>query len=249
MSDHTVFNEDCLEVLKRLEPESIDCVVCDPPYKVISRGTNGTMGGILIQDNFKDGRGGFDNNTLEIDDYLPLLYRVMKDQTHGYLMSNELNLVPFHLALENNGFQVHCVLIWAKNNCIANQFYMNSHEYILFFRKGAAKPINNCGTRSVLNFTNPKNKVHPSEKPIDLLEVLIKNSTKEGETVLDFAMGSGTTGMACMRSNRKFVGVEIDKKYFELASERIIEFAIHYGRMSDTFTEEKEASLEDMLGL
>ena len=250
MSDHSLFNADCLDILQKLEPESIDCVLCDPPYNTTPYGCSGTMGGIILQKNFQDGRGGFDNNSLTLDEYLPQIFRVMKERAHGYLMTNDLNLVEFHLKLREHGFSVYRTLIWQKNTAISNQYYMSNHEYIIFFRKGGAKSINNCGTKSVLTFNNPKPKQHPTQKPVDLLEVLIRNSTKEGETVLDFAMGSGTTGMACMRANRKFVGIEIDKKYFDIASEQIIEFAIHYGRMSDSFVEEKEeASLEDMLGL
>ena len=62
---------------------------------------------------------------------------------------------------------------------------------------------------------------HPTQKPIDLLEYLIKTYTKEGELVLDFTMGSGSTGVACMNTNRKFIGIELDEKYFNIANERI----------------------------
>jgi site-specific DNA-methyltransferase (adenine-specific) len=145
----------------------------------------------------------------------------MKPNAHGYLMCNNKNLVSFHVAIESAGFKVFKTLIWAKNNAVTNQYYMDSHEYIIFFRKGKAKKINNCGTKSVLYFDNPRNKVHPSEKPVDLLKVLIENSTSIGDTVLDFAMGSGSTGVACCDSGREFIGIEIDKKFFKIAEDRI----------------------------
>ena len=87
--------------------------------------------------------------------------------------------------------------------------------------------INNIGERypsSVKNFSNGNNKnVHPTQKPIPLMEYLIKTYTNEGDTVLDFTMGSGTTGVACMKTNRKFIGIELDENYFNIASKRINE--------------------------
>ena len=70
---------------------------------------------------------------------------------------------------------------------------------------------------------NRKDKLHPTEKPVALLEYLIKTYTNEGETVLDNTMGSGTTGVACVNTNRNFIGMELDDKYFEIAKARINE--------------------------
>ena len=78
--------------------------------------------------------------------------------------------------------------------------------------------------KTVLKFgsvPNSNGKLHPTQKPVDLMEYLIKTYTNEGETVLDFAMGSGTTGVACMNLGRKFIGIEIEEKYFNIACERI----------------------------
>ena len=66
-----------------------------------------------------------------------------------------------------------------------------------------------------------KGSVHPTQKPVDLLEYLIKTYTNENELVLDFTMGSGSTGVACLNTNRKFIGIELDEKYFEIAKNRI----------------------------
>ncbi len=87
------------------------------------------------------------------------------------------------------------------------------------------KPINNSGTRypsSVQKFSNGNNKnFHPTQKPVDLLEYLIRTYTHEDETVLDFTMGSGSTGVACVNTNRNFIGIELDENYFNIACERI----------------------------
>ena len=77
--------------------------------------------------------------------------------------------------------------------------------------------------KAILEVSNAsqKGKVHPTQKPVALMEYLIKTYTNEGETVLDFTMGSGTTGVACMKTNRKFIGIELDEEYFNIAKERI----------------------------
>ena len=73
----------------------------------------------------------------------------------------------------------------------------------------------------VIRFQHDKNKLHPTQKPVALLEYLIKTYTNEGETVLDNCMGSGSTGIACWNTNRNFIGIELDEKYFKIATERI----------------------------
>ena len=79
--------------------------------------------------------------------------------------------------------------------------------------------------KNILTFSNAsqKEKVHPTQKPVALLEYLIKTYTNEGEIVLDNCMGSGSTGVACVNTNRKFIGIELDEKYFDIAKERIEE--------------------------
>ena len=75
--------------------------------------------------------------------------------------------------------------------------------------------------KQTLIIKSDKNKLHPTQKPVALMEYLIKTYTNEGETVLDFTMGSGSTGVACMNTSRKFIGIEMDKDYFEIAAKRI----------------------------
>ena len=74
---------------------------------------------------------------------------------------------------------------------------------------------------NMLEFKTDKSHLHPTQKPIELLEYLVKTYTKEGDTVLDFTMGSGTTGVACKNLNRNFIGIELDEKYFNIAKDRI----------------------------
>ena len=74
---------------------------------------------------------------------------------------------------------------------------------------------------NLIDFIRDKKTLHPTQKPVELMEYLIKTYTNENETVLDFTMGSGTTGIACKNLNRKFIGIEMDDKYFEIAKNRI----------------------------
>lgn len=104
---------------------------------------------------------------------------------------------------------------------------MSQFEYILFFRKGKGVKINNCGTSDILSIPNKKTKdengknLHDTEKPIELMQILIENSSKENEIVLDPFMGIGSTPLACVSANRRYIGVELDKKYFDIAVDRM----------------------------
>lgn len=77
--------------------------------------------------------------------------------------------------------------------------------------------------KGIIEFPRPSKAVHPTQKPVELLEYLVQTYTKEGETVLDFTMGSGSTGVACVNTNRNFIGIELDDKYFKIAEQRITE--------------------------
>jgi site-specific DNA-methyltransferase (adenine-specific) len=102
---------------------------------------------------------------------------------------------------------------------------MKNCEYILFLRKGKAKWINDIGgSKTVHKFDNIiGHKLHPTEKPIDLLKLYISNSSNEGDIVLDPFAGSGSTLLASKELNRKYIGYEIDKQYYDIAVERLEE--------------------------
>ena len=125
------------------------------------------------------------------------------------------------------GFHFIKNLIWDKGNKIMGAFYMSQYEYIMFFRKGHGYPIRNCGTSDILRIPNIKQSsddgtnFHDTEKPVDLMKCLVENSTDSGDIVMDPFMGIGSTGVACKQTGRDFIGVEIDKKYFGVAKNRI----------------------------
>ena len=100
-------------------------------------------------------------------------------------------------------------------------FTMASGKFKIQTDESVSYPKNILTVSKFSNECNSRNRVHPTQKPVELLEYLIKTYTNENETVLDFTMGSGSTGVACVNTNRKFIGIELDDKYFEVAKERI----------------------------
>ena len=216
-------NADAIQELKTLPDESVDLVVTDPPYRTISGGTHSKWkSGYPVSILSKNDGKIFDNNDVNHLEWLQECYRVLKPNTHIYIMTNVLNLFELQSIAEKVGFKLHNLLVWEKNTCNANRWYMKNCEYTLFMRKGEAKTINNPSSKTVHQFNNPVgNKNHPTEKPIDLMKFYIENSSNKNDIVLDPFMGSGSTGVACKELNRNFIGIELDEKYFNIARERI----------------------------
>ena len=229
MNKIKLINGNCLDTLKNIPNESIDLIVTDPPYPTTSRGNAGNSGGMLQKDINKKGKV-FTYNNINCKEYAPEFYRLLKDGSHCYVMTNHINLIDMLNTFTDVGFHFIKSLIWNKGNKIMGQYYMSQYEYILFFRKGKGKKINNCGTSDILSIPNKKTKdkdgknIHDTEKPIELMEVLVNNSSQENELVLDPFMGVGSTGIACIKNNRNFIGIEIDENYFTIAKSRLGEF-------------------------
>lgn len=211
-----------IQLMNIMESESVDLLVTDPPYKIItggnSNGKNSTRPKGMLS-----GNRSIMRTVPKFDEWLPECYRVLKEGSHAYIMVNNSNLVKMMNSIENSGFKIHNLLVWEKNNCTPSQFYMKNCEYIVFCRKGKAKYINNIGaSKTVHSFKNIiGNKQHPTEKPIELMKFYIENSSNIGDIVFDPFMGSGSTGVASIMSERKFKGFELEEDYFDIAYERI----------------------------
>lgn len=227
---------DCIDVMDKLisDDVKVDLVVIDPPYKITARGNGGNSGGMFQKKEVNNGKI-FKNNDIEIEDWLPKIWDLLKENSHCYIMTNNKNITNYlkvinEMHFNNNKKQkFHFIknLIWVKDNKIMGQTYMSQFEYIIMLRKGSHKRINNCGTSDVLQIKNKKLKdkkgktIHDTEKPVELMKILIENSSNEGDLVLDFAMGIGGTGVACKELNRNFIGIELDDTYYNFAKERI----------------------------
>lgn len=142
-------------------------------------------------------------------------------------MCNQINLQPYLNELTRVGFKVTRVLVWDKGNKINNQFYMGQVEFIIFCRKGKAKRVNNCGISELIAIPNKKTKrkdgtnYHDTEKPVALMQLLVSQSTVEGDVVLDPFVGIGATAVACVKTARRFIGYELDKTYYMVAVGRV----------------------------
>lgn len=202
----------------RYTPVVADVCITDAPYRLTSGGNNGAM---------KDGifdKSVYNNNgnlfaTLEYSEWLPIVLQWLPENTELYVTANDKNLLNCLLAAKNHDLLLHNIITWDRGNNTPNRWYMKSIEFISYFYRGRARPINNMGSTAHISNIKAKkgNRLHPSEKPVELMEYLIRNSTNEGDIVYDPFMGSGSTAIAAIKSNRKFVGVEIDAKYFEIA--------------------------------
>lgn len=218
---YKLYNDDCMEIIKNIPDNSIDLVVTDPPYKVISGGKphkKGQPSGMLSKNDGKI----FEYNDIKPDVWIPEIYRILKEGTHCYIMTNTINLENYLKICRESGFKLHNVLSWHKNNCTPSRWYMKNGEFTLFLRKGKAKTINNVGSKMIHEFDNIIGiKTHPTEKPVELMNFYITNSSGLNDIVFDPFMGTGSTGIAAIKSNRKFIGIEIDKEYYDVANKRI----------------------------
>jgi len=223
-----LINGDAIEVMKKIKDKSIDLIVTDPPYPTTKRGIskNTTTGGLVRSELGKQGKI-FKHNDIKPQEYIPEFYRILKDGSHCYIMTNHVNLYEMLTVGKECGFHFIKSLIWNKGNKIMGQAYMSQFEYILFFRKGKFKKINHCGTADILDVPNKKTKdengknIHDTEKPVELMKILIENSTQENEIVLDPFVGVGAVALACKELNRKYIGVELDENYYNIACNRI----------------------------
>lgn len=164
----------------------------------------------------------FTHNDIAFSEWLPDVYRVLKKGTHCYIMVNARNLKDLQTEAEKVGFVFQNLLVWDKKNATPNKYYMQGLEFILMLSKRPARNINDMGSKNILTVPNIiGNKHHPTEKPIALMEQLIRNSTNEGDIVLDPFAGGGSTLIAAKRLNRRYIGFEIDKQYYDIAYNRL----------------------------
>lgn len=206
-----LYRADCLEVLPQLEPGSVDCVVTDPPYFVPAQ---------HYQTRKQFRRNFSDLGILEhfVRDLFALLDDVICNDGVVYMFCDGQSYPLFYW----HAYQV-CKsvrpLVWNKVICINGYSWRHQHELILFGERPDAKPIR-TGDGDVLTCRAVPidDRKHGAEKPVELLERVVE---KCGPLILDPFMGSGTTGVACIRTGRKFIGIEIDEGYFNIAVRRI----------------------------
>ena len=226
MGNYKLYQGDCLKVMKNIEDGSIDLVVTDPPYEISTSGAG--MYKQADKQYVKELNGMKDGFSEEV---LEELCRVMK-KINIYFFCNQKQIIPL---LDYFVKKKKCnwnILSWHKTNPIpaCGNKYLTDTEFILFFREKGVKVYGSFGTKRTwyatpLNQSDKKKYGHPTVKPQAILENLVVNSSQEGEAVLDCFMGSGSTGVACLNTNRDFIGIELDERYFNIAQNRIEESA------------------------
>lgn len=226
---------DCLEIMKNIPDGSVDMIICDLPY-----GTTACKWDSIIpfEELWKgycriikdDGAiilfGSEPFTSILICSQISLFrYDLIWDKQKGcdFLNANRKplksheNILVFYKKSPTYNKQYWYSTPYKKINGNKKQssVYHDSHDVDTESTDGKRNPL------SILSFPRDGNRVHPTQKPVALLEYLIKTYTNEGETVLDNCMGSGSTGVACVNTNRRFIGIELDDKYFEIAKQRI----------------------------
>ena len=204
---------DCLEIMKDIPDGSVDLVITDPPY------------GIDFQSHHRKEMHPkiWNDKVLDwLEKYVDECFRILKDNTAVYFFCSWHNVDIFKQSIEKK-FKIKNILIWEKNNTSMGDLkasYAPKYEMIIFAHKGR-KLLNGFRYADIIKANRTGNKLHPTEKPVDLLELFIKNSSDENAVVFDGFMGSGSTGVACVNTNRNFIGIELDENYFNIAKERI----------------------------
>lgn len=222
-----LINGDCYEKLKEIPDGSVDLVIIDPPYLIENTKAGGKSNlakSIQLMNNELEQNKltkGIDYNLLE--QFVRLLKKI-----NIYIWCNSKQIPEYFKFFIDKYKCSFDILIWNKTNAtpLFHNKYLTDKEYCLYFRKGGiCQPKNYESAKTVyylpINVKDKRKYNHPTIKPLEIIKNLVINSSLEGDTVLDCFMGSGTTGVACKELNRNFIGIEIDKTYFDIAQERI----------------------------
>ena len=231
---------ECLEVMKTIESGSVDAIITDPPYGTTACKWDSVIDFELMWEQL--------NRIIKPNG--PIVLFGSQPFTSALIMSNPKGFKYEWIwqktkgsnfqTLKHQPWKMHeNILVFNAKGVYNPQKYTVSEDKI-DKRKNVNNPLTNKdgvygklnrtrkkddGTRypsSIHTVKNPNNNsLHPTQKPIALMEYLVKTYTNENETVLDFTMGSGSTGVACVNTNRNFIGIEMDDKYFDIATERI----------------------------
>lgn len=206
----TLYLGDCLEILPTLE--KVDAVITDPPYNASFNEDGTRKRGVVCKHKGYAALSEEWDNTVGVN--------VVTSMDCETLAFCSFHTLPAYLAVK----KPHQILHWVKTNPFPalGDYYSFSVEYILWWRNGGA--FKRGGKTDTFSFPicgGHEREKHPTQKPLGLMEKLIGSHSMDDSIIADPFMGSGTTGVACMNLGRKFIGIEIEPKYFEIACERI----------------------------
>ena len=216
---------DCYRVLKQIPADTVDLVVSDPPYEFVSKTPQGW--GFMTHEKTKHFESINDSfgMTFDPDKYLKGCRRILK-KFNGYFFTNKNLLMKYIAFAEKHGYKWD-LLIWIKPNPVPcfNGHFMTDKEYCIFIReKGSCfnskEDYKNYFTYFE-EYAGGKKKLHPTIKPLEFIEKMIRVSSREGDLVFDGFAGSGTTGVACKNLGMDYVLIEQNKEYVDLIHQRI----------------------------
>ena len=237
-----VYNEDCLETFKKIKDDSIDCIICDLPYAVTTISWDSLIPFDKLWEQYnriikKNGNivlfssGLFTINLIN-SNIKNFKYKLIwkKNVPTGMAKAKYRPMRYYEeICIFNEGTGTYNPIMKERigklKQCYNYDHYCGDSNHLSLMKKQSKRYDPNWVQPSdVLEFNvvpNRNGKLHPTQKPIELLEWLIKTYSNEGDLVLDNCMGSGTTGVACKNLNRNFIGIELDTNYFNIAKNRI----------------------------
>jgi site-specific DNA-methyltransferase (adenine-specific) len=212
---------DAVDWLRSLDAESLDLVITDPPYESLEKhravGTTTRLKKSKASSN--EWFSIFPNSRFE--DLFKEVYRTLKRDTHFYLFCDQETMFVAKPIAESVGFKFWKPLVWDKQKIGMGYHYRARYEFVLFFEKGKRK-LNDLGIPDVISAPRVLNG-YPTEKPVAVSEVLVKQSTDEGELVVDPFSGSGSAGVAALKNGRSFLGNDLSTVALETARTRLVE--------------------------
>lgn len=231
MENIELYKADYLALMDWLikEGKTVDLVVTDPPYDISEINGGGTVNTLKkLNQSLEDLNQSGLRESYDIRAFGERLFKLQKD-VNAYFWCNKKQIpeyLSYYVLEKGCKFDI---INWHKTNALPtySNKYLSDTEYCLYFRKGKGRcfPEGYEDAKTYwlepINHKDKKEFGHPTIKPLEFIKKLIRNSSKEGETVFDPFMGSGTTGVACKELNRKFIGGDLDPKWCRLAKERI----------------------------
>lgn len=205
---------------------TVNHIITDPPYNISHKNNFNTLNSPRHGIDF----GEWDRN-FDLFSWIPK-YAEILDKNGSFIIFCSYRHISFIIkVMEENNIEVKDILVWKKSNPMPRNIqrrYVQDMEFAVWGVKKGAKWVfnkdrNKPYMRSMFEtgVVSGKERSHPTQKSLQLMQEIIKIHTNENDVVLDPFMGSGTTGLACLNQNRKFIGVELDKKYFNLSANRL----------------------------
>lgn len=221
MAQFATTKADAVAWLRSLEAQSVDLIITDPPYESLEKhravGTTTRLKHSKASSN--DWFSIFPNS--RFDELFAELYRVLAKNSHLYLYCDAETMFVAKPIGERHGFKFWKPLVWDKKQIGMGYHYRARCEFILFFEKGKRR-LNDLGVADVLEAPRVRDG-YPTEKPVSIMEVLVSQSSAQGELVADPFMGSGSTGVAALSLGRDFAGADICQEALAIGVGRFLE--------------------------